>query len=185
KCLHIVELYENLNKSQYNVDIYKEAKRYGFSDDYIASSWQISLIDMLEYRKKHSVAPVLKQVEQSSGVLTGHQIQYFRSYDWHSDYISSSCQKSLIMVDKGYSLVKLNELIKQIKQTHLELLIVTNQPLLIEQLNDTSIIFDTIGIETILTIMGIEEVEEVYLLGESQADMFSKMKNFSISCQSI
>ncbi len=56
---------------------------------------------------------------------------------------------------------------------------------LIEQLNDTSIIFDTIGIETILTIMGIEEVEEVYLLGESQADMFSKMKNFSISCQSI
>lgn len=33
--------------------------------------------------------------------------------------------------------------------------------------------------------MGIEEVEEVYLLGESQADMFSKMKNFSISCQSI
>ncbi|HFR5153545.1 TPA: carbamoyl phosphate synthase large subunit [Streptococcus agalactiae] len=185
KCLHIVELYENLNKSQYNVDIYKEAKRYGFSDDYIASSWQISLIDMLEYRKKHSVAPVLKQVEQSSGVLTGHQIQYFRSYDWHSDYISSGCQKALIMVDKGYSLVKLNELIKQIKQTHLELLIVTNQPLLIEQLNDTSIIFDTIGIETILTIMGIEEVEEVYLLGESQADMFSKMKNFSISCQSI
>ncbi len=89
------------------------------------------------------------------------------------------------MVDKGYSLVKLNELIKQIKQTRLELLIVTNQPLLIEQLNDTSIIFDTIGIETILTIMGIEEVEEVYLLGESQADMFSKMKNFSISCQSI
>lgn len=63
------DLVRRLNENQGSLDILREAKYWGLSDDQIAQSWAISPQKVADLREENQLHRVYKEVDPSAGNL--------------------------------------------------------------------------------------------------------------------
>ena len=131
--LDIVNMEKKLKENKLNVEILKEAKVIGFSDQYIAHLWEMGELEVNAFRKEKGIKPVFKMVDT---LYSGAYIPYFYStYTGKNDSIITDKEKAIVLgsgpirigqgVEFDYSTV---HAVKTIKESGYEAIIINNNP---------------------------------------------------------
>jgi carbamoyl-phosphate synthase large subunit len=67
KIAKIVEYEKVIKENKNNIEVLKEAKRRGFSDEYIAKCWKTTFEKIYGLRKKNGIYPVYKRIDTCAG----------------------------------------------------------------------------------------------------------------------
>src|SRR5690606_17997495 len=99
----LIELEKEISfKSMDTVDedemlLYKEK---GFSDRYLASVWNVSELEVREYRKSLNVHAVYKTVDTCAAEFESHTNYYYSTYFGENEQVKTT-QKKVLMIGSG------------------------------------------------------------------------------------
>lgn len=99
KIAHIVEIAADL-AHDHSPQMVKVAKRYGFSDEWIAEIWDIQPDEVRALRKQHQITPVYKMVDTSAGEIKA-ATPYFYSTWGQQNESQVSDHKSILVLGSG------------------------------------------------------------------------------------
>ncbi|EHI69524.1 carbamoyl-phosphate synthase, large subunit [Streptococcus ictaluri 707-05] len=100
KLLHILELEEALKEAPVDVQLLKEAKRYGFSDAKIASLWQLDPKNVRQLRLEQNILPVYKMVDTCAAEFESSTPYFYATYEWENES-ERSTKESIIVIGSG------------------------------------------------------------------------------------
>lgn len=99
KIQHIMEIAAEL-KQNHSANMLKRAKRYGFSDEWIAHIWETNAMSIRQMRKENRILPVYKMVDTSAGEIQS-QTPYFYSTWGQQNESQATKQKSVLVLGSG------------------------------------------------------------------------------------
>jgi carbamoyl-phosphate synthase large subunit len=99
KIKHIMEIAADL-QHDHSIDMLKYAKRYGFSDEWIAHIWGMDAMSIRQMRKEQQITPVYKMVDTSAGEIQS-QTPYFYSTWGQQNESQATAQKSVLVLGSG------------------------------------------------------------------------------------
>lgn len=91
---HIIDLEDEMMKNPMDASVLRELKKNGFSDSYIARSWNIPETELYEFRKANGIIPVYKMVDTCAGEFTSATPYFYSSYEQENESIPSDREKS-------------------------------------------------------------------------------------------
>ena len=164
----IVAMERRIADNKNDISIFKEAKKMGFSDKYIAKLWGVSEVDVWNFRKTNSVFPVYRMVDTCH---TGAYIPYFySSYQGENASVLTDKKKIVVLgagpirigqgVEFDYSTV---HAVTTIKQSGYEAIIINNNPETVSTDYTTAdkLYFEPLTPEDVMNIIEFEKPEGV------------------------
>lgn len=94
---HIIDLEEEMMKNPMDASVLRELKKNGFSDSYIARSWNIPETELYEFRKANGIIPVYKMVDTCAGEFTSATPYFYSSYEQENESIPSDREKIVVL----------------------------------------------------------------------------------------
>ena len=164
----IVAMERKLAANIGDLEIFKEAKKLGFGDKFIAKLWNKKEIEVYNLRKEHGIFPVYRMVDTCH---TGAYIPYFYS-SYHGENTSRLTQKKKIIVlgagpirigqgvEFDYSTV---HAVMTIKKAGYEAIIINNNPETVSTDYTTAdkLYFEPLTPEDVMNIIEFEKPEGV------------------------
>jgi len=164
----IVAMEKKLAANIGNLEVFKEAKKMGFGDKFIAKLWNTKEIDIFNLRKEHNIFPVFKMVDTCH---TNAYIPYFYS-SYHGENASRLTDKKKIVVlgagpirigqgvEFDYSTV---HAVTTIKNAGYEAIIINNNPETVSTDYTTAdkLYFEPLTPEDVMDIIEFEKPEGV------------------------
>ncbi len=164
----IVAMERRIADNKNDITLFKEAKKMGFSDKYIAKLWGVSEVDIWNFRKTNSVFPVYRMVDTCH---TGAYIPYFySSYQGENASVLTDKKKIVVLgagpirigqgVEFDYSTV---HAVTTIKQSGYEAIIINNNPETVSTDYTTAdkLYFEPLTPEDVMNIIEFEKPEGV------------------------
>ncbi len=165
ECLkHIVDYEQKLKDNKYDKALLTEAKKIGFSDQYIASLWDCKETEIFNLRKDMNLFPAYKMIETSG---CGGYIPYFYSTYEDGNESRISDKKKIIVLGSGpirigqgvefdYSTV---HAVTTIKEYGYESIIINNNPETVSTDYTTSdkLYFEPLTVEDVMNIVELEK----------------------------
>ena len=164
----IVDMEETLKANVRDLEILKQAKKMGFSDQYIARMWKCTELDVYNFRKAHNVFPVFKMVDTCH---TGAYIPYFySSYTGENDSRLTDKKKIVVLgagpirigqgVEFDYSTV---HSVMTIRNAGFEAIIINNNPETVSTDYTTAdkLYFEPLTPEDVMNIIEFEKPDGV------------------------
>ncbi len=100
KLLHIVSLEKQLIENKKDLATLKKCKKYGFSDSYIARTWNMNEKEVFMLRKENKIIPVYKMVDTCAGEFASATPYFYSTYaDENESYQTD--KKSVIVLGSG------------------------------------------------------------------------------------
>ncbi len=166
--LDIVNMEKQLKANKFDVEILRNAKKMGFSDQYIAHLYSSTEKEVNAFRKEHGIKPVFKMVDT---LYSGAYIPYFYStYTGENQSILTNKQKTLVLgsgpirigqgVEFDYSTV---HAVKTIKDSGREAIIINNNPETVSTDYTVSdkLYFDPLTPEDVMNVVEFENPQGV------------------------
>ncbi|MGT2929831.1 carbamoyl-phosphate synthase large subunit [Streptococcus dentasini] len=100
KLLHIFELEQELQKNVGNLDILKEAKRFGFGDRKIGQLWGMDAAAIRQLRLDNNIIPVYKMVDTCAAEFESATPYFYSTYAFENESIKSD-KESVIVLGSG------------------------------------------------------------------------------------
>ncbi|EHI74399.1 carbamoyl-phosphate synthase large subunit [Streptococcus criceti] len=100
KLLHIFELEQELQKNVGNLDILKEAKRFGFGDRKIGQLWGMDTEAIRQLRLDNNIIPVYKMVDTCAAEFESATPYFYSTYAFENESIKSD-KESVIVLGSG------------------------------------------------------------------------------------
>lgn len=97
---HLVELETKLKETPNDIEVLREAKYYGFSDQTIAKLWQTKEETVRALRKKEKIVPVYKMVDTCAAEFESHTPYFYSSYDQENES-KRSAKESVLVIGSG------------------------------------------------------------------------------------
>ena len=164
----IVDTEEKIKSNVNSVEILKEAKNLGFSDEYISSVWNVKETDVYNLRKENGITPVFRMVDT---LHTGKYIAYlYSSYSGKNDSRLTDKKKIIVLgagpirigqgVEFDYSTV---HAVQTIKRAGYEAIIINNNPETVSTDYTTAdkLYFEPLTPEDVMAIIDFEKPEGV------------------------
>lgn len=164
----IVDTEEKIKSNVNSVEILKEAKNLGFSDEYISSVWNVKETDVYNLRKENGITPIFKMVDT---LHTGKYIAYlYSSYSGKNDSRLTDKKKIIVLgagpirigqgVEFDYSTV---HAVQTIKRAGYEAIIINNNPETVSTDYTTAdkLYFEPLTPEDVMAIIDFEKPEGV------------------------
>ncbi len=164
----IVAMERRLSAHVGDLDIFKEAKKMGFGDKFIAKLWNTREIDIYNLRKENSIFPVYRMVDTCH---TNAYIPYFySSYQGENASVLTNKKKILVLgagpirigqgVEFDYSTV---HAVMTIKKAGYEAIIINNNPETVSTDYTTAdkLYFEPLTPEDVMNIIEFEKPEGV------------------------
>ena len=161
---HIVDFETKLSENPHDVNLLKEAKEMGFADKYIAKLWNVSELEVYNFRKEKKLFPVYKMIETSG---KGGYVPYF--YSSYNDSVNESRisdREKIVVLGSGpirigqgvefdYSTV---HAVTTIKQFGYEAIIINNNPETVSTDYTTSdkLYFEPLTVEDVMSVVEME-----------------------------
>ncbi len=166
----IVDLEAKLVVSKGDIEILKEAKHSGFSDECIANLWEWDMQDIYELRKENGIIPVYKMMDMCAAEFTSYVPYFFSTYAQENESVPSD-KKSVVVIGSGpirigqgvefdYSSV---HSIKVLQEMGYEAVIINNNPETVSTDYEVSdkLYFEPLNIEDVMHIIDLEKPEGV------------------------
>lgn len=96
KVLNIVNFETVIKENVGDLDVLRRAKKRGFSDEYIASCWNMEVADIFKMRKENGFMPVYKMIDTCSGEFKADIPYLYSTYE--SENESKACKKERVIV---------------------------------------------------------------------------------------
>ena len=170
KIKNIVKFEKLIEENQFNIDIFKRAKKLGFSDKYIAKVWEVSEEKIYEFRKNNNIFPVYKMIDTCASEFESYVPYFYSSYEEENESIVSDRKKIIVLgsgpirigqgVEFDYSTV---HAVNTIKENGYEAIIINNNPETVSTDYTTSdkLYFEPLTIEDVMNIVNLENPEGV------------------------
>lgn len=169
ECLkRIIDMENSLSAEKGNTALLKEAKKMGFSDEYIAKLWSTDEISVYNLRKQNGIVPVFKMVDT---LHTGKYIAYLYSSYTGENASRLTDKKKIIVLGAGpirigqgvefdYSTV---HAVQTIKRAGYEAIIINNNPETVSTDYTTAdkLYFEPLTPEDVMAIIDFEKPEGV------------------------
>ncbi len=164
----ITDMENTLSKNVKSKEILKTAKKMGFSDKYIAKLWNMSEIEVADFRKSAGITPVFKMVDTAH---VGAYIPYFySSYSDENKSILTDRKKVVVLgagpirigqgVEFDYSTV---HAVKTIRDSGYEAIIINNNPETVstDYTCSDKLYFEPLTTEDVMSVIEFEKPEGV------------------------
>ncbi len=164
----IVDFEATIKNNTNDLEVLKEAKKLGFSDNYISKLWAVPEIEVFNMRKENGVMPVYRMADT---LHTGAYIPYFYSSYAGENRSELSDKKKIIVLGAGpirigqgvefdYSTV---HAVTTIKKSGYEAIIINNNPETVSTDYTTSdkLYFEPLTPEDVMNIVEFEKPEGV------------------------
>ncbi len=164
----IVDMENKLRENKNSVEVLKEAKIMGVSDEYIAKVWDMPETDLYKMRKDNSIVPIFKMVDT---LHTGKYIAYLYSSYTGENASRLTDKKKIIVLGAGpirigqgvefdYSTV---HAVQTIKRAGYEAIIINNNPETVSTDYTTAdkLYFEPLTPEDVMAIIDFEKPEGV------------------------
>ena len=135
KFVNIVNMEKALKADPLNLELFKKAKRMGFSDKFIGSLCGKNQLDIYRFRKENNIYPVYKMIDTCAGSIPSNVHYYYSTYENQNDSIVSDRKKVIVLgsgpirigqgVEFDYSTV---HAIWAIQEAGYEAIIINNNP---------------------------------------------------------
>ena len=169
KILNIVELEKEIKKGK-NKDILLNAKKYGFSDEYIGSVWSMTPLEVFKMRKQEGIMPVYKSIDTCAGEFKSYIPYLYSTYGDENESVVTKDKKIIVLgsgpirigqgVEFDYSTV---HAVWAIKEEGYEAIIINNNPETVSTdytLSD-KLYFEPLTFEDVMNIIDLEKPEGV------------------------
>ncbi|WP_227395585.1 carbamoyl-phosphate synthase large subunit [Jeotgalibacillus aurantiacus] len=165
----IVQFEKELAASQSDETLY-EAKRMGFSDKTIATSWNTTELDIYERRKQAGIIPVYKMVDTCAAEFESSTPYFYGTYEEENESVVSDRKKVIVLgsgpirigqgVEFDYATV---HSVWAIKEAGYEAIVINSNPETVS--TDFSIsdklYFEPLTLEDVMHIIDLEKPEGV------------------------
>ncbi len=131
----IINLEIKLSKNVLDLDVFKEAKKYGFSDIDVANFWKMTEAEVLDYRLKNEIKPVYKMIDTCAAEFASETPYYYSAYASENEAISTEGKKIIVLgsgpirigqgIEFDYATV---HCIKAIQKNGYEAVVINNNP---------------------------------------------------------
>ncbi|MBE6036055.1 MAG: carbamoyl-phosphate synthase large subunit [Clostridiales bacterium] len=165
---HIVEMEANLKEHKLDAAVLADAKKMGFSDEFIAELWEMDELDVWKFRKEQGIIPAFPMVDTCH---TNAYIPYFySSYTGENASILTDKKKIVVLgagpirigqgVEFDYSTV---HAVQTIKKAGYEAIIINNNPETVSTDYTTAdkLYFEPLTPEDVMNIIEFEKPEGV------------------------
>ncbi|ALV23314.1 carbamoyl phosphate synthase large subunit [Mycoplasma sp. (ex Biomphalaria glabrata)] len=168
----IVDLTELVEGNKNNLEILKEAKKYGISDHFIACSWETTEKEIFHLRKNNKILPVYKIIDTCASEFKATTPYLYSTYGLENESVVSKNKKILIIgsgpirigqgVEFDYSTV---HSIWAFKKLGYEVIIVNNNPETVstDYTIADKLYFEPITYEDVMNIIQLEKPNSVVL----------------------
>ncbi|MDD6249888.1 MAG: carbamoyl-phosphate synthase large subunit, partial [Bacillales bacterium] len=97
KINHIVILEEEIKKSPFDKEVLLKAKKYGFSDSYLARIWNSSYFEIYKFRKENNIYPVYKMIDTCASEFDSYIPYFYSTYEHENESICSKKKKVVVL----------------------------------------------------------------------------------------
>ena len=170
KVLHITELEKELKESDKTAEALYKAKRFGFSDEYIASIWDVSAAEIYEMRKANGITPVYKMIDTCASEFKSYIPYFYSTYERENESIVTTDKKVIVLgsgpirigqgVEFDYSTV---HAVWALKEEGYEAIIINNNPETVSTdytLSD-KLYFEPLTFEDVMNVIDLEKPDGV------------------------
>ncbi len=166
KIKNIVDMEVSIKENVYNVDVLYEAKRMGFSDNFIAKLWNVDEIEVWNLRKREKMFPVYKMIDTCASEFEGYIPYFYSTYEDENESLVSDKKKVIVLgsgpirigqgVEFDYSTV---HAVTTIKKSGYEAIIINNNPETVSTDYTTSdkLYFEPLTTEDVMNIIELEQ----------------------------
>ena len=170
KIKNIVKFEKQIEENQFNINIFRKAKKIGFSDKFIAKVWDVPEEKIYDFRKINNIFPVYKMIDTCASEFESYVPYFYSSYEDENESIVSDRKKIIVLgsgpirigqgVEFDYSTV---HAVNTIKENGYEAIIINNNPETVSTDYTTSdkLYFEPLTIEDVMNIVNLEKPEGV------------------------
>ena len=201
KILKIIDLEKELIKNPWDLETFKNVKKYGFADSYIAKVYNSDPYKIFEYRKENNIFPVYKFIDTCAAEFDSYVPYFYSTYANENESIRSDRKKIIVLgsgpirigqgVEFDYTTV---HAIWGIIEKGYEAIIINNNPETVSTDYTVSdkLYFEPLTFEDVMNIIEFEKPEGVIVAlgGQTAINLASKLdkvgvKIFGSSSKSI
>ncbi|BAB06614.1 carbamoyl phosphate synthase large subunit [Halalkalibacterium halodurans] len=147
-------------------------KKYGFSDEWLASSWGVGLADVRHTRKALGVVPSYKMVDTCAAEFEAKTPYYYSSWTGENDLLLPEKAKERVLII-GSGPIRIGQGIefdycsvhgaKSLRARNFEAIIINNNPETVSTDYETAdrLYFEPLAVEDVLNVIEVENVDHV------------------------
>ena len=166
KVKHIVDFEKELEPGIVSPELLREAKRWGFSDAYIAELWKMTEDEVCALRKQYGIQPVYKMIDTCAGEFDSYVPYFYSTYETENESIVSDRPKIIVLgsgpirigqgVEFDYSTV---HAIHAIQEAGYEAIVINNNPETVSTDYTTAdkLYFEPLTVEEVCNIVELEK----------------------------
>lgn len=167
---NIVSMEGKVSASPWDKDVLKQAKRMGFSDQFIAKLWNCKEIRVYNFRKEMGLFPVYKMIDTCAAEFKSYVPYFYSTYEQENESVVSDRKKVVVLgsgpirigqgVEFDYSTV---HAVMTIRQAGYEAIIINNNPETVSTDYTTSdkLYFEPLTVEDVMNILELEKPDGV------------------------
>ena len=186
KINHIVILEEEIKNSPFDKEVLLKAKKYGFSDSYLARIWNSSYFEIYKFRKENNIYPVYKMIDTCASEFDSYIPYFYSTYEHENESICSKKKKVVVLgsgpirigqgVEFDYTTV---HAIWGIQEAGYEAIIINNNPETVstDYTISDKLYFEPLTFEDVMNVIDFEKPEGVIVAlgGQTAINLASKL----------
>ncbi len=170
KVSNIVFIERKLANNVNDLFTLKEAKKWGFSDEYISQSWNMTYQEVYKLRKENAIYPVYKMIDTCASEFDSYIPYLYSTYESKNESINEKRKKVIVLgsgpirigqgVEFDYSTV---HAVWAIQETGYQAIIINNNPETVSTdytLSD-KLYFEPLTFEDVMNIVDFEQPDGV------------------------
>ena len=188
---NIVDFEETLKNNPLSEELIREAKRLGFSDEYLGKIYGKSKLDIYRYRKEKGIYPVYKMIDTCASEFKSYIPYFYSTYEHENESIRSPKKKIIVLgsgpirigqgVEFDYSTT---HAIWTIQKEGYEAIVINNNPETVSTdytLSD-KLYFEPLTIEDVMNVVDFEKPEGVIvsLGGQTPINLANDLANLGV-----
>ena len=170
KIRNIVDFETTIKENKNNVEILKDAKKMGVSDEFIGMLWGMSASEVFLMRKENNIFPVYKMIDTCASEFDSYVPYFYSTYEDENESIVSDKKKIIVLgsgpirigqgVEFDYSTV---HAIWSIRNAGYEAIIINNNPETVSTDYTTSdkLYFEPLTVEDVMNVIELEKPQGI------------------------
>lgn len=170
KIRNIVDFETTIKENKNNVEILKDAKKMGVSDEFIGMLWGMSASKVFLMRKENNIFPVYKMIDTCASEFDSYVPYFYSTYEDENESIVSDKKKIIVLgsgpirigqgVEFDYSTV---HAIWSIRKAGYEAIIINNNPETVSTDYTTSdkLYFEPLTVEDVMNVIELEKPQGI------------------------
>lgn len=185
--------HESLSKADlFNLELIKNLKRLGFSDNYLSSRFEMDEISFRNYRINNAIIPTFKTVDTCAAEFEAYTPYYYSTYEFENEAKKEESPSILVLgsgpirigqgLEFDYATV---HAIEAIKESSMKAIIINNNPATVSTDFHTSdkLYFESVSFEDVMNVIDIESPKGVICQfgGQTAINMIEQLSSAGIN----